>query len=554
MRVVIVFLLLLVTCQQASADTLRIISGARAVPVGNCISLLKDPEGTYGIQDVMRLSNSFRTSNSEVPVYAKEDTYVWARIVLVNGTGRDLWLWMANAFMDTIYYYEHSPLGWQTKLSGDKVAFQKRDILSNRVYFHITNTTAPVEIFMRFNIRIPRQFPLYVMTADVLMEEGGTKSFVDGLFYGLVVLIIIYNLLLWSTMRRNFYLYYIGYILFASLLLLHIDGVTYAYIWTNYPVLNDHPAVIAALAMFFAVLFVSSFLGLRQQGPGLMKGLWFFSALLMFSAVLSLAGYKYPAITMVELAAFSGSVYFLVTGVVLYRRGYKPARYYLAAWGVLITCLLIFLSQALAVIPYTTFTVNALKIGIGAESVLMAFAVVDSINYFRLQKKKAETEKARECQQRKKAEEELKHAERVLADYTARLLQKNALIEKFRHDLQLVEQKHPGRDTHEAKGETAAYLQQLMQSIILTEDDWLEFRQLFDKVHTGYIYRLKERYPGLTETETRLLTLLRLRLSSHEMANMLGVGLDAIRKAKQRLRRKLHMEMEGNLEELVSTV
>ncbi|HEY0769021.1 MAG TPA: hypothetical protein VGD31_01715, partial [Sphingobacteriaceae bacterium] len=85
-----------------------------------------------------------------------------------------------------------------------------------------------------------------------------------------------------------------------------------------------------------------------------------------------------------------------------------------------------------------------------------------------------------------------------------------------------------------------------------TEENWIEFRKLFDKVHAGYIYRIKSKYVNLTETDIRLITLMKLQLNYREMANMLGVTTEAVRKARQRLRKKLGLKQEDNMEKLLS--
>jgi hypothetical protein len=89
-----------------------------------------------------------------------------------------------------------------------------------------------------------------------------------------------------------------------------------------------------------------------------------------------------------------------------------------------------------------------------------------------------------------------------------------------------------------ASGERSQYLEQLMQSTILTEDDWLRFQTVFEKVHPGFMEEQKALYPDLTPAELRYLVLEKLQLSTHEMANMLGVSDKTVRQTRVRLRRK----------------
>jgi DNA-directed RNA polymerase specialized sigma24 family protein len=145
-------------------------------------------------------------------------------------------------------------------------------------------------------------------------------------------------------------------------------------------------------------------------------------------------------------------------------------------------------------------------------------------------------------EQRKKyrlKQEELENASRRLNDFARNISEKNALIE-------MLEQQH-GDETSEA-------LEQLRKSTILTDEAWEHFRELFEKVHHGFLQRLKEKIAGLTPAETRFIVLSKLGLSGKEMANMLGIGVDAIRQLRSRVRKKLNLGDETGLEDFVTHI
>ncbi|HEX6915612.1 MAG TPA: 7TM diverse intracellular signaling domain-containing protein [Chitinophagaceae bacterium] len=551
MRKLLLLLALGFACTHVFADTLRISKTGQPVLVGPYLGLLEENTRHFDIRELIGGIAPFHPAASDVPVFAHRDAYVWARFTLANSSGRNLWLEVENPTTDTILFYAVTGRKITSRLSGDKVSFDNREIHSNKILFNLGNSSEPTDIYLRLNIRLPRQFPLSIISADAFLQDGSTGFFIDGLFYGLIGVIVFYNLFLWTSLRDRFYLYYIGYILFSGLLLMHFDGITYAYLWPSQPWINDHPAIIASIPIYFALLFVSAFLNLRHYSPKARTGLWVIAAMLTIGNILSIAEQKFLALTFTQSTAFISALYFIIPGVVVFRKGYKPARYYLAAWIFLVVAVLVFLGKDMALLPYTTLTAHSLKLGIAAEAVLMAFALADRISFFRSEKRRLEKEKLGETEQRLRAETELKEAGKLLADYTDNLRQKNALIEQFREQMAQLEQKLQRSGIAEHNPD---YMQQLMDSIILTDEDWRAFRQLFDKVHSGYIYRIREKYTGLTESDVRLLTLMKLRLTQQEMANMLGVSQDAVRKAKQRLKKKLNMPAEEYLEDLVGTI
>jgi DNA-binding CsgD family transcriptional regulator len=65
---------------------------------------------------------------------------------------------------------------------------------------------------------------------------------------------------------------------------------------------------------------------------------------------------------------------------------------------------------------------------------------------------------------------------------------------------------------------------------------------------------MRVKLPDLTPAETRLLVLTKLKLSNKEMGAMLGIGYDAIKKTRQRLRKKIDLPEEGGLDKLIAII
>jgi hypothetical protein len=158
-----------------------------------------------------------------------------------------------------------------------------------------------------------------------------------------------------------------------------------------------------------------------------------------------------------------------------------------------------------------------------------------SVYIFRQQLKKQRLDR----EKLQKTEDELRLAASQLDDFAKYILEKNDLIETL--------QVQRGNDEGEA-------LQQLHHSTILTNIEWEYFRQLFEKVHAGYLERLKEKIPGLTPAETRFMALSKLKFSNKEMGATLGVSSQAIRVISHRLRKKLDLPEESSINDLVDSL
>lgn len=89
-------------------------------------------------------------------------------------------------------------------------------------------------------------------------------------------------------------------------------------------------------------------------------------------------------------------------------------------------------------------------------------------------------------------------------------------------------------------------------SKILRTEDWEEFKQLFEKSYPGYVRKLRVAFPALTEAEERLFLFLKLKLTSREIANMLGIQSSSVKKTRTRLRKRLRLASSESLTKFIN--
>lgn len=89
---------------------------------------------------------------------------------------------------------------------------------------------------------------------------------------------------------------------------------------------------------------------------------------------------------------------------------------------------------------------------------------------------------------------------------------------------------------------------------ILTAEDWRKFRQLFDSRFPHFCTNLLIRFPKLTAAETRLLLLVKIGFDAFEISNILGITSSSVYTARYRLRKKLGLSEDGDLEKFIEGV
>ena len=139
-------------------------------------------------------------------------------------------------------------------------------------------------------------------------------------------------------------------------------------------------------------------------------------------------------------------------------------------------------------------------------------------------------------------EQNLKLSELKLDGFKKRIQEKRQLIENMKQ--QLASATNVNNDI----------IFQLQQSTILTEEDWQNFKLLFEQVHSDFLTQLKEKYPQLSLAETRFLCLAKLNFSRKEMASALGVSTQSIHTNWYRIRKKLELSESATVEDLIKTI
>ncbi|MPR33637.1 tetratricopeptide repeat protein [Salmonirosea aquatica] len=145
-------------------------------------------------------------------------------------------------------------------------------------------------------------------------------------------------------------------------------------------------------------------------------------------------------------------------------------------------------------------------------------------------------------------ETELQRAQADLSGYIENLRQKEALIDSITAQL---ERLTPASvETNESRS-LLATRQNLIDSSLLTNDDWDEFRRRFERVHPGFFWQLKTYFSDISPAEERLLALSRLHLDTRQMSRMLGISPHSIRMTRYRLRKKIGAEAHELLSEFL---
>lgn len=132
-------------------------------------------------------------------------------------------------------------------------------------------------------------------------------------------------------------------------------------------------------------------------------------------------------------------------------------------------------------------------------------------------------------------------AKEKLQLFTENIIEKTSLIEK------LEQQVNEKVSTKEQQEIIAA----LSSQTILTEADWEKFKTLYETIYPGFFSKLKSTIPDITIAEQRMAALIRLHLTTRQMASLLGISPNSVNKTRQRLRQRFNLPADINVEEFI---
>lgn len=147
--------------------------------------------------------------------------------------------------------------------------------------------------------------------------------------------------------------------------------------------------------------------------------------------------------------------------------------------------------------------------------------------------------------QKESLKQELDQSNKELLSFTVQTAKKNEAIQKLKESL------HSNTDGTSISNERE--IQHLFREVERTEDNWQEFKMRFEKIDPDFFHKLSSQYQ-LSETDLRICALIKLNVTTQEAANMLNITSDSVNKARYRLRKKLDLPKEVELNSFVRGV
>ena len=141
---------------------------------------------------------------------------------------------------------------------------------------------------------------------------------------------------------------------------------------------------------------------------------------------------------------------------------------------------------------------------------------------------------------------ELDSKNRELTSHALHLAQKNELLHGLKKDLDQLKGAHGDI--------TAKDISNKIKFDTQIDQNWEQFTKSFMETKPQFFKKLNETHPTVGKNDMRLASLISMNLESKEIASILGISYDGIKKARYRLRKKLALNTEDNLNSYLASL
>lgn len=350
------------------------------------IDILEDPTGKLDITAVSTgpAAAGFVVGTPENTNIGFSPSAWWVRFGIANGSSehRRIYLRQGYPLIDAVEVYTPAKDGWKRYVTGDRTPFNTRPLALRDFLFPIDLAPdSQIVIYARFASQGPVDINLSLLGADQLAEAMSGEQLAYGVYFGAVLMLLVWSGLVFIAVRDGAFLAYFAYVGTFGLYMAVNTGFAFQYLWPDSPAwANAALLALLNLALVTALQFSTTILAARDYTPKMHKLARVQQVLaLIFCALIPVLDYS----VLVRPTAFLimiGVVFLISLGFVNTISGSRPARFFVIAWSAFLVGSLVFLLKNFGLVPHTFLTQHSWQVGSLLEMILLSMTLSSRMN------------------------------------------------------------------------------------------------------------------------------------------------------------------------------
>lgn len=379
---------------------------------------IEDESGQLDIQSIRTLSDTaWAKPTGRALNFGFSESTFWFRIKLDVSGPQDWLLGINNPLLDDISLYQFAGGHLVRQIvTGDLRPYAERPLRHRAFVLPLSIATSEqTTLYLRVQSEGSVQVPLSLWSETAFHERDEAETAFIGIYFGIIMVMMLYNLFLFLKVYEPAYLYYVLYVLMFGLFIAGLSGWGYMYLWPERLDFQQYGlAIFIIFGSVFVCRFTHYFLDLPKYAPRigqLLAGVVYILLALLFL----LPFVPYHIIVQGALGmVFAVSLIALSSGIMLWRQGTVMAPYFTIAWSAFLLAVMLATLEKFGLLPLGFWTESLLPVGMALEVILLSMALGDRINTEKQQRISAQ-EEVIHLQEINQAELELKVQDRTVA-------------------------------------------------------------------------------------------------------------------------------------------
>jgi signal transduction histidine kinase len=373
---------------QAMDNQLTIDSNSKYFDPVFHVSYLSDPHNMLGIEDILHedFSGTFIHNDDEILHFGFVEFTYWIKFQVQNYNQFTPYLEIENPALDTIHYFLVNNEGRlvHQELTGNAVKTADRPIKTSRLLINMQLSDNEIyTCYLRVNSQSTSiAVPMRIASLEKYFESINSESIWQGIYFGLIIFLFIYNLFLFLSIKDTSYLYFAIFIGFSGFVFSFYSGFCKELLWDILPKRVQWLAIFVAAGNTFMILFSSRFLHSKVKTPKLHN--WLVALIIMNVALIliDLIGYGALALKLMLYNTIMGLFFLMFLAVKSWTSGFKPAKYYMLAWSFHVVGVIVSLLADAMLIKVNMNIAEILQLSSTLSIFLMSFALSKKINIY----------------------------------------------------------------------------------------------------------------------------------------------------------------------------
>lgn len=364
-------------------------------PIGKYISYTTTADFSWTADEVYEKAN-FNLSVDDAISLGFQSNRIWLKLDVVNQTDiEEILLEIRAQQLDSVELFSIQDGSFQSHGSqGTAIIYDEFNPDHVIPSYKLTLPSGKKNTFL-ISIRSSEQLiiPVTITSPEEASIRNQMSRVLFGMYAGIMLVMFLYNLVIYLIVKDKSYLFYIIYILFIGMAQASIAGYTKIFLWPNAIEFHNFSIILfSVIAGFGAIAFAQQFLDLKNKVPKINTGLKIFYVVYGVAAISYLAGFSKISYSLLNFGGIGVAAYAIFFAALLAFRGFRSAKFYLVAWLFFLSGIIIFVLRNFGILPFNFFTENAIQIGSATEAILLSIALADRINVLKKEKEKSQAE------------------------------------------------------------------------------------------------------------------------------------------------------------------